>query len=931
MTVDLRLVVPAAVMWLICGVAVGAPALAPWLAAAAWVIVGIGGIAAVVAARQRDWTDGRRRGARYPLRGGRHPLRGAWYRLPGGRHGRRGAGHGRVRWAVRIGWMAAALSVVGAASALGSIASDAPRRTPVVLTAAAREGSSVTLAVRMDSALKSISPGFDGRTRWMWRGTATSATVAGRQFAVDAPVSVIAAASTDDARRIAFGSVTVVEASVRATEPGEATGFIALARDPPRIAADPPLWLAWTTELRERLSAGAALTPGDGGALLPGLSIGDVTAVGPQLDEAMKASSLSHLTAVSGANCALVTGLVFFGCSFAGLGRRSRVAVALVALAAFVALVTPGASVIRAATMAVVVLIALARGRPAQGLPVLALAVVVLLLHDPWLSRDYGFALSVLATAGLLVLAGPLARILARWMPRAIAVVLSIPVAAQVMCQPVLIMLAPTLPLYGVGANLLAEPAAPVVTVLGLAACLVLPVAPVLGQALVWLAWVPAAWIAQVARTASSLPASSLPWLEGPVGVVLCALAVAAIAVLVLSRSGPRRGVLATIAAAALIAGAGIYSGSLGGGAIGRVLSLPSDWQIAACDVGQGDGLLVRDGDSVAMIDVGRKPDPAKACLERLGVNRLELLILTHYDADHIGGLAGVIGMARSVIVGQTSREADERVLADLRRAGAEITQGFAGMRGNIGELEWRILWPPVPEPGLTAVSGNAGSVTVTMEGRGLRSVFLGDLGKDAQNELLATAQVGSADVVKVAHHGSADQSDALYRRLRAAVGLVSVGADNGYGHPTARTLQILKRSGTAVERTDKQGLILVSPGEAPATVRVWSERPAEAEPAAGSRPVSDGGPPYAGRDRGGTWRHEPAARPARARGAPRPSPSRNSRGTRSGRPRWFWSRARKAFSPTVRSVRCATASKRRIRVSRSAISPPMTTRRENC
>ncbi|MFF1879042.1 ComEC/Rec2 family competence protein [Leifsonia sp. NPDC058230] len=911
MTFDLRLVVPAVAIWLVCGVAVAFPDVVSRMAPVAWVIAALCAVAAIAAGRRRGSTDGRDRRAG---RGGAH-----WARLD------------RARRALRIGWMSAALSIIGAAGALGSVATDAPRRTPAAVSEAARAGSAITVVVRTDSAPQSIRAGFDGQARWMWRGTALSATVADDRFAVDMPVSVIATTSASDVRRIVFGSVTVVEATLRPTEPGEATGFIAVARGAPRVSANPPLWLGWTARIRERLAAGAALTPGDGGALLPGLSIGDVTAVGEQLDEDMKASSLSHLTAVSGANCALVTGLVFFGGSLVGLGRRGRVAAALVALVAFVVLVTPGASVIRAATMAVVVLIAVARGRPAQGLPVLALAVIVLLLHDPWLARNYGFALSVLATAGLLVLARPLARVLTRWMPRALATVVSIPLAAQVMCQPVLLMLAPTLPLYGVGANLLAEPAAPLATVLGLVACVLLPVAPVLGQAVVWVAWIPAAWIAQVAHTASSLPGSSLPWLDGPVGVALCACAVAAIAVLVLSPSGPPRGVLATIAGGALIAGVGVYSGSLGGGALGRVLSIPPDWQIAACDVGQGDGVLVRDGDRVAMIDVGREPGPAKDCLERLGVERLELLILTHFDADHVGGLAAVVGSTRAVVVGQTGREADERVIAELRRAGVEIIQGFAGRTGRLGELEWRILWPPAPEPGEPAIGENDGSVTVAMEGRGLRSIYLGDLGENAQNELLATGQVAPVDVVKVAHHGSADQSEALYERLRATVGLVSAGVDNGYGHPTQRALQLLSRNGTVAERTDTQGMILVSPGTAQGGVRVWSERRAAGESTASKHPGGDGGPPYAGEDRGGTWRHDPAARRAGARERRRPSRSRSSRGTRSGPPRWSWSRVRKAFSPTVRSVRCATASRRRIRVSRSATSPPTTTPRANC
>ncbi|MES1170171.1 MAG: ComEC/Rec2 family competence protein, partial [Leifsonia sp.] len=278
-------------------------------------------------------------------------------------------------------------------------------------------------------------------------------------------------------------------------------------------------------------------------------------------------------------------------------------------------------------TMAVVVLVGIARGRPSQGLPLLAFAVVILLVHDPWLARDYGFALSVLATAGLIVLAAPLTRILSRWMPTALALAIAVPLAAQLACQPVLIMLTPTLPLYGVVANLLAAPAAPVATLLGCLACIALPLAPVVGQALVWLAWLPSAWIAQVATTTSDLPGNALPWADGLTGVLLCAAALAAVAVVALARKRIGRGILATTAAASLALGTTGYLGILGGSLVGRVTALPSAWQIAACDVGQGDALLIRDAGKVMMIDVGRRPGPAAECLDRLGIARIDLLV----------------------------------------------------------------------------------------------------------------------------------------------------------------------------------------------------------------------------------------------------------------------------------------------------------------
>ena len=180
------------------------------------------------------------------------------------------------------------------------------------------------------------------------------------------------------------------------------------------MIADPGPLLAATDELRRAFLATATDLPDPGGGLLPGLAIGDTTAVGGELDAAMKASSLSHLTAVSGANCAVVVGIAWAVASAIGVRRGLRVAAALVTLTGFVVLVTPQASVLRAGVMAGVVLLALALGRPLRGLPVLCLAVLGLLVVDPWLARDYGFALSVLATAGLLVLAGPLAAALSR-------------------------------------------------------------------------------------------------------------------------------------------------------------------------------------------------------------------------------------------------------------------------------------------------------------------------------------------------------------------------------------------------------------------------------------------------------------------------------------------------------------------------------------
>jgi len=627
--------------------------------------------------------------------------------------------------------------------------------------------------------------------------------------------------------RLRLGSDLSVVGQLVVADPGEREAFLLFAREAPVEVARPAAILFAADGLRDGLRDAASALPGDGGLLLPGLAIGDDSAVPDDLDAAMKASSLSHLTAVSGANCAVVVGLVMAVAGRIGMRRPWRVLLALVALVGFVVLVTPQPSVLRAAVMAGVVLVALARGRPARGVPVLGLAVLVLLVADPWLARDYGFALSVLATAGLLLFAGPLAERLGRWLPRWLAVVLAVPIAAQLACQPVLILLAPSIPAYGVVANVLAEPAAPLATVLGLIACLVVAPLPWLGQALAWVAWLPAAWIAAVARFFASAPGAALPWPGGAGGVALLVLATVAVLVALLVRN--RRPRLVAALLAGLIAAG--YLGVIAGDAARIRLGRPGDWQIAACDIGQGDAVLLRSAGRVGLVDTGPDPEPLAGCLSALGVTRLDLLVLTHFDHDHVGGTDAVIGMAQLVLTGPPADDRDRRLLDDLAAGGAEVRQASRGMHGVLGELDWRVLWPrarPAPEP------GNDASVTLAVDCAAgcLSALFLGDLGERAQGMLSAANRLQRTEVVKVAHHGSADQSAALYDRIGAAIGLISVGADNGYGHPTARLLGILAAAGTTAVRTDLEGMILLSPA-GDGSVAVWSER---APPEVGGR-----------------------------------------------------------------------------------------------
>lgn len=654
--------------------------------------------------------------------------------------------------------------------------------------------------------------------RAVLRGVLTGAVVHGRSVETEGPVLVFAEALPTGARP---GAMLIGTGVLSRAAPTDDIAFRLSARGSLRpLPADGDPVQATAEVLRSGLTARVRSLPGDGGALLPGLAIGDTTAVPPSLTAAMKASSLSHLTAVSGANCAVVTAAVFAAAGAVGLPRLAKVVAAGAALVGFVVLVTPQPSVLRSAAMGLVVLGCLAAGRATAGLPALGIAILVLLLQDPWLARDFGFVLSVLATGGLLTLTRPIAARLARVLPERLAVLVAVPIAAQVACQPVLILLQPSLPVFGIAANLLAQPAAPLATVLGLLACLALPAAPPLGQVLAVLGWLPAAWIAAVARFSATLP--TLPWLPGATGGALVAGLVLA-TVLALrrrGRAGPR-----TVAAVALVVAGLAVLGAWGGAWIGRG-ARPAEWEVAACDVGQGDGLVLNGGGGhVVVVDTGRRPAPLTACLATLGVGRIDLLVLTHWDADHVTAARSLAGRVGAAFIGPSDGPAADGLRAALVDGGARVEQVRRGQRAQVGRLRLEVLWPQ--DPLGPTQPGNPASITLLARGR-LTSLLTGDIGEEAQDALLAAGTMPAVDVVKVAHHGSADQSASFYRAVAAPVGLVSVGAGNDYGHPAGRALRILADAGTAPVRTDQDGLILVS-GSSGGGIRVWTERPVTA------------------------------------------------------------------------------------------------------
>jgi competence protein ComEC len=539
--------------------------------------------------------------------------------------------------------------------------------------------------------------------------------------------------------------------------------------------------------------------------LLPGLVVGDTSRVPASVTHDFRTAGLTHLTAVSGANLAIVTGFVLVVGRHLGVRGRWLPFLAALAMAGFVVLARPQPSVLRAAAMGLVALAALAGGRRRRSLSALAATALVLVLVDPWLARSYGFALSVLATGGLVLLAPSWARgWQRRGVPGPLAQALAVPLAAQLACAPVVAMLSGQVSLVAVPANLLAAPAVPPATVLGVLATVASAVHDPTARLLARTAGVFVWWVAAVARRASDVPAAALAWPASTAGALLLAALLCAAAPA--ARRLARRP--AVLAAVVLVAGAAVSV------PVARPGWPPRDWLLAACDVGQGDALVLAAGAGRGVVvDAGPEPAAVDRCLRHLGVRQVPLVVLTHLHADHVAGLPGVLRGrdVGEVQVGRHDEPADE--LARVRRwcgaRGVPVTRALIGATVRVGPVSWRVLWPArVIEAG--SVPNNASTVLL-VQVRGVRLLLTGDVEPEAQRAFLARGSPGPVDVLKVAHHGSAYQAPELLRAVRPRVALVSVGSDNDYGHPALSTLAALRRAGAVVGRTDRGGTLVVA------------------------------------------------------------------------------------------------------------------------
>lgn len=264
--------------------------------------------------------------------------------------------------------------------------------------------------------------------------------------------------------------------------------------------------------------AARAALPADQAAMLPALVLGDTSTLSGQTTAQFRAAGLTHLTAVSGANVTIVCGALLLTASL--FGPRIAVGFAALGLAGFVVVVQPSASVLRAAVMGAVTLLAVLTHRRRRAVPALAASILVLMITAPELAVDAGFALSVCATAGIVVLAPAWSRRLeARGWPRPLAAAVSVAVVAQLVTAPLVAGISGTFSVVAVAANLAVAAVIPPITVLGTAAAAIAAVWPAGAQLLIRFTGPELWWLLSVARWAAAVPGSTVPTPSGLAGV----------------------------------------------------------------------------------------------------------------------------------------------------------------------------------------------------------------------------------------------------------------------------------------------------------------------------------------------------------------------------------------------------------------------------
>jgi competence protein ComEC len=585
------------------------------------------------------------------------------------------------------------------------------------------------------------------------------------------------------------------------------------------VLAATSLALIHRDEVRDRaeVALGTGM-PAREAELARGFVLGQDERIDPVTLEDFRRAGLAHLLAVSGQNVALLALLAMPALAAFGLPLRARLLWVLGLIALYVPLAGAGPSILRAGIMGGLSVLAMLAGRRASRFYVLVVAALATLAVEPGIGSDVGWQLSFAAVLGILLLAAPLRDRLLAWFGesgpgRALADGAALTVAATIATAPLIAFHFEAVSTLTLAANLLALPAVAPAMWLGMLAAAAgqVPGAPV--EALNALNAPLLAYIAQVAAWCGR-PGWAYPEVRlGGTGLACAYLAIAA-AVLLLTylarvrslptsarqRANARRTVAVLAAAIALALGAGAGRGGA------RGANAPdAGLRVSVLDVGQGDAILLQPaGADPVLVDTGPPGAHLARELREAGVDRLGVVVITHDQSDHAGGLSEALA---AVPVGRVVyAAASRRLLVEAKAAGVPARRLARGGGLRAGRLRLAALWPPPELLDSPIAAEDPNRLAIVLLARWRRFAML--LTADAEAEA-TPLDPGPVDVLKVAHHGSEDAGlDELLDRARPRLALISAGEDNPFGHPTPATLKTLAAHRVRTLRTDRDGTI---------------------------------------------------------------------------------------------------------------------------
>jgi competence protein ComEC len=581
------------------------------------------------------------------------------------------------------------------------------------------------------------------------------------------------------------------------------------------VASVVVLALARGAEIRDRASEALGRgMPAREAALARGFVLGKDEEIDARTVEDFRRSGLAHLLAVSGQNVALLALFATPLLAALGLPLRVRLVWILGLIVVYVVLAGAGPSIQRAGTMGVLSVLAVLAGRRASRLYALALAAIVTLGIDPTIAADVGWQLSFAAVLGILLLAAPVREAIADrigsgpWQ-RAVAEAIAMTIAATVATAPLVAFHFGTFSTTTILANLLALPAVAPAMWLGMLAAAGGQVPGFPAEALNAIGAPLLAYVAQIAAWCGRPDWASVEVRLHGAGLIAAYAAISLFAVLLrwLAVRWSRlqlRPALLGLAVVALLAGF-LDAGGQGGGA--TAAGPPSSGlRVSVLDVGQGDAILVQPVSAPAvLVDSGPLGADAVAKLRAAGVERLGAAVISHDQADHAGGMEELLSEVpvETLLYAIAGRP----ILSAARAAGAIPRRLAAGDQLRSGSVRIEVLWPPAEllDGSRRGEDPNRLSLVLLLRWRGFSMLLPGDAEAEA-----VPLDPGPIDVLKVAHHGSDDAGlDALLALTRPQAAVVSVGAGNPFGHPTATTLATLAEHGIRSFRTDRDGTVV--------------------------------------------------------------------------------------------------------------------------